>query len=298
MLQGTNREAAAEFLGTFILIVFGVGVVAQTVLSNGANGSYLAINLGWGLAVMLGVYTAGGVSGAHLNPAVTLALAVRRGFPWSKVVLYIAAQTVGAFVASAVVYLTYQEAFAAFDGGVRQVLGAQGTAGVFATYPQPYLSIAGGFVDQVVGTALLMAAILAITDQRNNATPPWLTPIIVGGLVVAIGVSFGFNAGYAINPARDFGPRLFTALAGWGTEVFSAASAWWWVPIVAPCVGAVVGAVTYDVLIANNHPPSPVGFGETSPRSPVGFGETSPPSPVGLSETTASTRSSARPEVA
>ncbi len=257
MLRGTSREAAAELLGTFILIVFGVGVVAQTVLSKNANGSYLAINLGWGLAVMLGVYVAGGVSGAHLNPAVTLALAVRRGFPWSKVAPFIIAQLAGAFAASAVVYLTYQEAFTAFDGGVRQVVGDQGTAGIFATYPQPFLTTIGGFVDQVVGTALLMATILAITDQRNNATPAWLTPIIVGGIVVAIGVSFGFNAGYAINPARDLGPRLFTAVAGWGGEVFSAAGAWWWVPVVAPGVGAVLGAVTYDALIANHHPPSP-----------------------------------------
>lgn len=266
MLQGTTREAAAEFLGTFILIVFGAGVVAQTVLSAGANGSYLAINLGWGLGVMLGVYTAGGVSGAHLNPAVTIALAARRGFSWSKVLPYVVAQTAGAFVASLIVYLTYREAFTAFDGGVRQVLGPQGTGGIFATYPQPYLSIAGGFVDQVVGTALLMATVLAITDQRNNATPPWLTPIVVGGIVVAIGVAFGFNAGYAINPARDLGPRLFTAVAGWGGAVFTAGGGWWWVPIAAPCLGAVVGAVSYDVLIANNHPPTSVSVSTPGPQ--------------------------------
>src|SRR5918993_524066 len=124
MLKGTAREAAAEFFGTFILIMFGVGVVAQTVLSRGANGSFLAINIGWGLAVALGVYAAGGVSGAHLNPAVTLALAVTRGFAWAKVAPYMLAQFAGAFVASAVVYLTYYDAFNAFDGGVRQVGGA------------------------------------------------------------------------------------------------------------------------------------------------------------------------------
>jgi MIP family channel proteins len=275
MLTGTSREAAAEFLGTFILIAFGVGVVAQTVLSQQANGSYLAINLGWGLGVTLGVYAAGGVSGAHLNPAVTVALALRRGFPWNKVAPFILAQTAGAFAASAVVLLTYHEAWTAFDGGVRQVLGAQGTAGVFATYPQPYLSTLGGFVDQVIGTALLMAMILAITDQRNNPTPAWLTPLVVGGLVVAIGVAFGFNAGYAINPARDFGPRLFTAVAGWGGEVFTAANGWWWVPIVAPCVGAAVGAVAYDLLIASHHPHPPVGSGEASlePRGSAGSPE-------------------------
>src|SRR5919108_457492 len=110
MLKGTAREAAAEFLGTFILIMFGVGVVAQTVLSRGANGSFLAINIGWGLGVMLGVYAAAGVSGAHLNPAVTVALAVTRGFAWSKVTSYVIAQIVGAFVAAAIVYLTYYDA--------------------------------------------------------------------------------------------------------------------------------------------------------------------------------------------
>ncbi len=189
MLKGTAREAAAEFLGTFILIVFGVGVVAQTVLSRNANGSYLGINIGWGLAVMLGVYMAGGISGAHLNPAVTLALAVTRGFSWTKVAPYVIAQIAGAFVASAVVFFTYREAFDAFDSGVRQVAGPAGTAGIFATYPQPFLSIFGGFVDQVVGTALLMAGVLAVTDQRNNAAPGWLTPVLVGGIVIAIGVS-------------------------------------------------------------------------------------------------------------
>src|SRR5918998_859194 len=121
MLTGTSREAAAEFLGTFILIMFGVGVVAQTVLSRGANGSFLAINIGWGLAVMLGVYASGGVSGAHLNPAVTIALAARRGFPWAKVPPYVIAQIAGAFVGAAVVYLTYREALSAFDGGMRQI---------------------------------------------------------------------------------------------------------------------------------------------------------------------------------
>jgi MIP family channel proteins len=255
MLKGTAREAAAEFLGTFILIAFGVGVVAQTVLSRGDNGSYLGINLGWGLGVMLGVYAAGGVSGAHINPAVTLALAVTRGFAWTKVGPYVVAQIAGAFAGAALVYATYYEAFAAFDGGMRQVEGAEATAGIFATYPQPFLSLTGGFIDQVVGTALLMAGVLAVTDQRNNAAPGWLTPVLVGALVVAIGVAFGFNAGYAINPARDFGPRLFTLVAGWGGGVFTAGGGWWWVPIVAPSLGAVIGAIVYDALIARHHPP-------------------------------------------
>src|SRR5215218_10412521 len=128
MLRGTAREVAAEFLGTFVLIMFGVGVVAQVTLSGGANGQYLSINLGWGLAVTMGIYVAAGISGAHLNPAVTLALAVRRGFSWSKVVPYIAAQVAGAFAASALVFVTYHEALDQFDGGVRHIGGALGTA--------------------------------------------------------------------------------------------------------------------------------------------------------------------------
>lgn len=248
------RELAAEFLGTFVLIAFGAGVVAQTVLSANANGSYLGINLGWGIAVMLGVLVAGGVSGAHLNPAVTVALAVHRGLPWGRVAPYAVAQTAGAFAASALVYLTYREAFTAFDAGVRQIAGAQGTAGIFATYPQPYLSIGGGLVDQIVGTALLVIGVFAIGDAKNVAAPSWMGPILVGLLVVGIGVAFGFNAGYAINPARDFGPRLFTAVAGWGSGVFTAGGGWWWVPIAGPVIGAVAGGAVYDLCITRLHP--------------------------------------------
>ena len=119
-------------------------------------------------------------------------------------------------------YVTYRDALMAFDGGLRQVAGAQGTAGIFATYPAPYLSLLGGFVDQVVGTALLVAMVFALSDERNAPPTASLTPVLVGVTVMAIGMGFGVNAGYAINPARDFGPRLFTALAGWGGGVFTA----------------------------------------------------------------------------
>ena len=254
MLRGIARELAAEFLGTFTLIVFGVAVVAQVVLSRQTNGQYLSINIGWGLAVTMGAYVAGGVSGAHLNPAVSLALAVHRGFPWKKVLPYSFAQLAGAFVAALVVYVTYHEAFANFDNGIRQVTGPEGTAGIFATYPQAFLStFPGGFIDQIVGTALLVLGIFAITDQRNANLPNPFAPIVVGALVFLIGATFGYNAGYAINPARDFGPRLFTAVAGWGSDVFRAGNSWWWVPIIAPCIGGVLGGYAYDLLIARNH---------------------------------------------
>ena len=252
------RELAAECLGTFLLIAFGVGSVAQMVLSHHTLGTTLSVNLGWGLAVMLGAYASAGVSGAHLNPAVSLAFAAYRDFPWRKVVPFSIAQLLGAFLASAVVYVTYREALDAFDGGLRAVSGETATAGIWATYPQGYLSLAGGFVDQVVGTALLVMGLFALVDARNANLPHYVVPVAAGALVLAIGMTFGMNAGYAINPARDFGPRLFTALAGWGGDVFRAGHGWWWVPLVATPVGALIGGFFYDVCITRLRPAEPV----------------------------------------
>jgi MIP family channel proteins len=253
MLTGTAREALAEFLGTFVLLLFGSAVVAQVVLSGNANGTYISINIAWGLAVTMAIYVSAGVSGAHLNPAVTLALAVHRGFAWAKVLPYCLAQVAGAFAGAAVTFLTYREAFNRFDGGTRLVTGAKATAGIFATYPQDFLSnVPGGLVDQIVGTALLVLLVLAIGDQKNFAPEGRLAPILVGAAVVLIGMSFGFNAGYAINPARDFGPRLFTSIAGWGGEVFTAGNSWWWVPIVGPLIGGVLGGYVYDLCITKH----------------------------------------------
>jgi MIP family channel proteins len=245
MNRDTLREAAAEFLGTFILIMFGVGVVAQVVLGEGRFGEALSINFGWGVAVTLGCYVAGGISGAHLNPAVTLALAIHRGFAWGKVLPYILAQFAGAFAASALVYLTYREAILHFDPELTLK-----TAGIWATYPQDYLSnVPGGLIDQIVGTALLMLVIFAISDARNMALPPSIGPIVVGATVFVIGMTYGLNSGYAINPARDLGPRFFTFVAGWGNQVFTAHDGWWWVPVVGPMIGAVVGGLVYDLFI-------------------------------------------------
>lgn len=249
-----QRELLAEYLGTLVLIAFGSGVVAQYILSNGQNGSYIAINIAWGLGVTFGIYVAGGVSGAHLNPAVTFALAVRRGFAWNKVLPYAAAQTAGAFSGAAITFFVYREAFNAFDGGTRMILGEKATAGIFSTYPQPYLSIFGGLVDQIIGTAMLMLVISAIGDARNIMPSGNMAPLMVGLLVVAIGMAFGFNAGYAINPARDLGPRLFTTIAGWGSETFTAGNYWFWVPIVGPLTGGPLGVIVYDIFVGRRFP--------------------------------------------
>jgi MIP family channel proteins len=236
-------------------MVFGIGVVAQVILSGGQNGNYLSINLGWGLAVTMAVYVAGGISGAHLNPAITLALALHRRFPKYKILPYLAGQFAGAIAASAAVFFVYREALDHFDHGVRQITGPLATAGIWATYPQDFLStFPGGFFDQVLGTALLTLLIFALSDHRNRPPDEKMAPLLVGAAVTVIGMTFGYNAGYAINPARDLGPRLFTACAGWGLEVFRAHDYWWWVPVVAPCVGACLGGWVYDLLIGRHHP--------------------------------------------
>ena len=249
-----TREVLAEFIGTYVLITFGAANVAQVVLSHEKNGVYLSINIAWGIAVMMGIFVAGGVSGAHLNPAVTFANAVCRDFSWSKVFPYCAAQVAGAFCGAATAFFLYHEAFNAFDKGVRAVSGDTGTAGIFSTYPAPYLSTFGGFVDQFIGTMMLMLVISAIGDARNNTALGNLGPIAVGLLVIVIGASMGMNAGYAINPARDLGPRLFTLVAGWGTEVFRAGNYYFWVPIVGPILGGIAGTFIYDLFVGKRFP--------------------------------------------
>lgn len=241
-----TAELIAEFLGTFVLILFGTGVVAMVVLFPTNNpgetihGGYTNITLGWGLAVTMGIYVAGKISGAHLNPAVTLAFATFRGFPWRKVLPYSIAQTGGAFAAAALVFWDYSPAFRHVDPQLVR------TAGVFTTFPAfPNLPQAG-FLDQLIGTGLLVLMIFAIIDEFNAPPGANLAPAFIGLVVVAIGMSFGGMYGYPINPARDFGPRLFTVVAGFRNNGLTDGSHVWWIPIVAPLLGGLAGAALYD----------------------------------------------------
>lgn len=186
------RECLAEFLGTMILIMFGDGVVAQTVLSANGAGSALSIHLCWGLAVLFGILMSAGVSGAHLNPAVSLALAAFGRFDWRKLGPYIAAQFLGAFTGAALVYSVYIDLLNAYDGGVRSVTGPTATAGIFSTYPQPYMSHLNSFWTEIVGSALLMGGIFAIGDSKNANLPGAAGPFTVAALVVSIGCAFGY----------------------------------------------------------------------------------------------------------
>ena len=292
-LGGTFGELLSEFLGTLVLIAFGDGVVAMAVAALPGSGrtespttfflgtgDWLLITWGWALAVMLAVYVAGGVSGAHINPAVTLAFAVRRKFPWGKVAPYMGAQILGAFVGAALVYLVYNPAMAAFEEAskvARDSGEALVTYSVFATFPAGYYggNMVGPLIDQIVGTAFLVMVVVAVIDSRNQAVQANLGPLIVGLIVAAIGMSYGANAGYAINPARDFGPRLFAWIAGWGDVALPGSisieglnfSNYFWVPIVGPLIGGVLGVLIYDffvgdVLHARAAPPPPGRAGE------------------------------------
>ncbi|MCX4791278.1 MULTISPECIES: MIP/aquaporin family protein [unclassified Streptomyces] len=254
--SGFVGELSAEFLGTMILILFGCGVVAQVVAGGalteppGGLGNHDSIAWAWGLGVTLGIYVAGRLSGAHLNPAVTLSLAAFKDFPWKKVAPYTVAQFAGAFIGALLVRWNYTEALAKADPG-----HTIKTQFVFSTLPangNPALPVHewGALRDQVIGTAILMLLIFAVTDLLNTPPGAHLSPFIVGLIIVAIGMAFGTNAGYAINPARDLGPRLASFLTGYGGAWRDQyGNLYFWVPIVGPLVGGPVGAFLYQALI-------------------------------------------------
>jgi len=248
------REFLAEFLGTFVLVAFGTASIAQSVLSLRTKGNFFTINWGWGLGVLLGILVSGGVSGGHLNPAVSVAVASIGKFPWWKVPHYLAGQYLGALAASGLVFLVYWDALVWYEHDRSVYRSIPETAGIFATYPSQHLSMAGGVFDQFLGTLLLLLCICAITDSKNMKLDKQMVPVGVGVTVLGIGLSLGHNCGYAVNPARDLAPRLFTMLAGWGPGVFTEYNHWWIVPVIACHAGAVAGAWLYYLAVEVNWP--------------------------------------------
>jgi glycerol uptake facilitator protein len=248
----TMKELMSEFFGTFMLILLGDGVVANVGLaprlaSNGYN--WDTIIFGWGFAVMVAVYIAGGVSGAHINPAVTLALAVKRGFPWGKVVPYWIAQILGAFVGALGVYLVYR------DGLVSAGLPNVWCTGPGSTFGQAFWGAAGSangvpysmltaLIAEIAGTMVLLAGIMGWGDSSQGS---WAGGLIVGFIVCSVGLSLGGPSGYAINPARDFGPRLLGLVVG--TQGLFSDLYWLVVPIIGPLVGGPLGIIFYDIFI-------------------------------------------------
>ncbi|KAI0260324.1 aquaporin [Gloeopeniophorella convolvens] len=242
------REPAAEMLGTMILILFGNGVDCQVVLGGStkvapaAKGDYLSLNMSWAVGAALGVWVAGGVSGGHNNPVVTLCLALFRGFPWKKVPLYMFGQLLGAFLGSLFTYANYFHAIDLFEGG-KGVRTVPGTASLFSTYAADYMPASSCFFDEFLGAAILMIVVFAVTDQRNGPPPAGMLPLVIFFVVLGIGASFGMQTGYAINPARDLGPRIMTAMVGYGREVLAL------VPDPCPLSGGIVASFVYDTFI-------------------------------------------------
>ena len=230
----------AEMLGTMIILLFGSGVVANVVLNKtkGNNGGFFMITLGWAVGVLLAIYATGPISGAHLNPAVTIGLATIGLFPWVEVPTYIAAQFLGAFIGAVLVYLAYLKQWAATeDQGAKLAIFSTGPE--IRNYPANLLT-------EIIGTFVLVFVGLSI-GISETATTTGLNPLLWGFLVWGLGVSFGGPTGYAINPARDLGPRIahfLLPIPGKGSSDWGYS----WVPVVGPIIGGVVGAFLYKIV--------------------------------------------------
>ncbi|WP_221037742.1 MIP/aquaporin family protein [Borrelia sp. HM] len=245
------KEFFAEFLGTFILLALGTGSVAMTVLfpSNPPidgeiiKGGYTNIVLGWGLGVTFGVYTSARISGAHLNPAVSIGLAIIGRFPMSKLFHYILAQMLGAFSGALMTLIVFYPKWIEIDPAFET------THGIMSTFP----AVPGfwsGFIDQIFGTFLLMLLILVVGNFVKEACRKLIFPLIIGAIVLSIGISFGGMNGYAINPARDLGPRILLLLTGFQNHGFDEINVFM-IPILGPIIGAILGAIVYEFILSD-----------------------------------------------
>lgn len=252
-LREPFREYIAEFVGVAVLIIFGVGADCQVVLSantgiaSSPKGDYLSLNCGWAIGTAMGVWISAGISGGHINPAVTLALATWRGFPWRKVPGFLFAQLLGGIVGAGLVYVNYIHAIDIVEGG--RHVRTLNTAGLFATYAADYMTNVSCFFSEFLATVVLIIVIHAMNDKKNAPPPAGLAPLVLFFLILGIGASLGMETGYAINPARDLGPRMLTAMVGYGRQVFAFRNQYWiWCPVIAPFLGAQVGTIFYDLF--------------------------------------------------
>jgi glycerol uptake facilitator protein len=252
-----TKELLGEVFGTFILILLGDGVVANVGLAPRLAApayNWNTIVFGWAFAVIVAVYVSGGVSGAHLNPAVTLALAVKRGFSWGKVLPYMIAQIVGAFLGALAVYLCYSDGLQSaglpnvWCTGPGSVFGSAFWGGAAGTSAGSY-SLVTACITEFFGTMVLLWGILASGDSKNLGLMHNMGPFLVGGTVLAVGLSLGGPSGYAINPARDFGPRLFGLIIG--TKGLFDGIYWLVPPIIMTLLGGVVGSFLYDFFVTS-----------------------------------------------
>ena len=254
--NGLTGELVAEFFGTLVLILLGDGVVANVGLAPRLAApayNWNTITIGWAFAVIVAVYIAGGVSGAHINPAVTIALAVKRGFPWGKVGPYIVAQMLGAFAGALCVYLVYRDGLVAagmpnvWSTGPGSVFGSAFWGGAGGEATGSYSLITAG-IAEFFGTMVLLWGVLASGDERNLGLKNNMGPFLVGFTVLAVGLSLGGPSGYSINPARDLGPRIFGTIVGtqglWADPAYALI-----VPVLIPAIAGAIGIFVYDWFI-------------------------------------------------
>jgi glycerol uptake facilitator protein len=245
-------ELISEAVAMLIIIAFGDSVAAMYSLYDPSpyRQAYWGVCIAWGLAVAIAIYTTGSISGCHANPAVTLALALYRKFSWKKVLPYCVAQTVGALLGACTVYALFNPVIDQFNLTNHLSRAGGGAAGVFFTHPAAGITVSHAFSDEIVLTAFLIFGIFAITEQYNEMAPGAnFGALIIGFLVALIGASMGYLEAWAINPARDFGPRLFCFFTGWGSSAFPSPLSYWWVPVVGPLIGGALGGGAYQVLI-------------------------------------------------
>lgn len=268
------REPMAEFAGVAVFVIIGTGVDCQVVLSTNTNvassqkGNFLSVNFGWAIGLALGVWVSGGISGGHINPAITLAMATWRGFPWRKVPGYILAQVLGGIFGSAIVYGNYVNAINIYEGG--SDIRTQATASLFATYALDYLTNISCFFVEFTGTAILALMIVAATDKYNMAPPPGLLPLTIFLVLLGLGVALGMQTSYAFNPARDFGPRILLSFAGYGKQLYTYRNQYWlWCPIIGPFLGAQVGIGFYDLFLKQKDSAEADSSAPLDPSSPV-----------------------------
>ena len=252
-------QYVAEFFGTFVFLTCGLGCVAMVRLAD-APLNIWELSMVWGFAVAMGVYLCAAASGAHMNPSVTIALAIFGCFPKRKIIPYIVVQMVAGFLAAALVYVIYQNLFdlklaaAGADAAKKVAL-----AGVFCTFPNPGISMAQAFLCETTVTAILLILIMALTDDGNGLPKGIMAPLLIGFVIALIGGSFGPLTGFAMNAARDFSPRVFAYLAGWGNDAMTGyplsaniTIPYFLVPLIAPIVGACLGAFLYKVMIGKS----------------------------------------------
>lgn len=251
-------ELIAEALAMAIIITLGNSAAAMLILYDPSPyaTAYWGVCIAWGLAVTIAIYVTGAVSGTHANPAVTLALTLFRGFPRAKVLPYVVAQVVGAMIGAALVHQLFGPVIDAYNVTHGLTRAGGGAAGVFFTAPGAHITPLHAFWDEVILTGILLLGIFAITDEFNTSAPMAnASALVIGLLVACIGAAAGYLEGWPINPARDFGPRLFCWLTGWGDAALPGPDNYWWVPIAGPLLGGVIGAGMYQYLVKPYLPP-------------------------------------------